>query len=169
MMAFRFFCVRILAGLIASCLAPVAIQAQGDPKALVINEILSSNGNTPPADHASEFEDMVEIYNPTDATIDLSSYRLGFTRNNSLADATAPAIYQTLKHDALAVAPDMPCLRQRLDHQDVVERGITGPQGRAGQVELVAQHEDEVAHGKSFAPVSRFRWSILMPWHTPAC
>jgi hypothetical protein len=41
----------------------------GDPSALRINEVLSANRSTPPPDVENEFEDMVEIYNPTDELI----------------------------------------------------------------------------------------------------
>ena len=46
------------------------LEAQ-DISALKINEILSSNKNTPPADTNSDFSDMVEIYNPTEVQLSL--------------------------------------------------------------------------------------------------
>src|SRR5262245_7720610 len=46
------------------------LEAQG-LNSLRINEVLSSNKNTPPADTESHFSDMLEIYNPGDVQLSL--------------------------------------------------------------------------------------------------
>lgn len=55
-----FFCVLCL---------PVGALAQGGP--LYINEVITANASTPPADIGGEFSDMIEIYNDSDEEIDL--------------------------------------------------------------------------------------------------
>jgi hypothetical protein len=47
-----------------------------DVTALRINEILASNKKTPPIDADNEFEDLLEIYNPTDKQIQLTGLLL---------------------------------------------------------------------------------------------
>ncbi len=47
-----------------------------DSSALRINEILSDNANTPPTDVEAQYEDMVEIYNPTTDSISIKDLLL---------------------------------------------------------------------------------------------
>src|SRR5688572_17913425 len=57
---------------ISVLLAFPAVLLGAEPITLLrINEILSSNENTPPADTENNFSDMLEIYNPTDAQLSL--------------------------------------------------------------------------------------------------
>jgi hypothetical protein len=57
--------IRALLAFVATSLLPSAALCDGgDPRALRINEVLASNEGTPPVDQDSEYEDLVEIYNP---------------------------------------------------------------------------------------------------------
>ncbi len=65
--------------------AVASLGAQDDFSGLRINEVISDNESQPPADKKGAFQDLVEIYNSSDARMSLSSLALSDT-----PDATPP-------------------------------------------------------------------------------
>jgi len=62
------------------------------------------------------------------------------------------------QHHPLTVAPDVPGFRERFDHQHLVQCRVAGAQGRSGQVQLVTEHEDQVAHVSSSLAEAKPLW-----------